>query len=131
MKWWLRHLGKLRHDACPSFPVRNAKVEELIDWNGGEVKTVPDIVWQLNDNFIILAIEGVLNMLNGTGCQQLSDLRRLAASSDASVMQNIPVDVRRLKGRLVQKWWKSHGLHEAHCRLDTADTETVCDSHLR
>jgi hypothetical protein len=40
----------------------------------------------LNDNFVVLAIEGILNMLNNEGCQELSCLRRLAASSDASVM---------------------------------------------
>jgi hypothetical protein len=32
---------------------------------------VPSTVWQLNDNFIILSVEGVLNMLNGEGCQEL------------------------------------------------------------
>jgi hypothetical protein len=32
-------------------------------------------VWQLNDNFVILAIEGVLNMLNDEGCQELGRLR--------------------------------------------------------
>jgi hypothetical protein len=31
-------------------------------------------VWQLNDNFVILAIEGVLNMLNDEGCQELGRL---------------------------------------------------------
>jgi hypothetical protein len=39
---------------------------------------VPDTVWWLNDNFAILAIEGVLNMLHGEGCQELS--RRPAMS---------------------------------------------------
>jgi hypothetical protein len=50
------------------FPDRGAKVEEIIDWVVGEVKVVPDTVWRLNDNFTILGIEGVLNMLNGEGC---------------------------------------------------------------
>jgi hypothetical protein len=43
---------------------------------------VPGMVWQLNDNFVVLAIEGVLNMLHSSGCQELSRLRDLAASSD-------------------------------------------------
>jgi hypothetical protein len=29
---------------------------------------VPDTVWWLNDNFTVLGIEGILNMLNGEGC---------------------------------------------------------------
>jgi hypothetical protein len=51
-----------------SFPDKGAKVEEMIHWVVGEVKVVPNTVWQLNDNFTILGIEAVLNMLNGEGC---------------------------------------------------------------
>jgi hypothetical protein len=81
---------------CPE--CESQRVDRLV---GGEVRTMPDFMWQLNNNFIVLAIEGVLNMLNGTGCQELSHLRGLVASSDASIVQNIPTDVRRLVGSLV------------------------------
>jgi hypothetical protein len=57
---------------CLSFPGKGVKVEEMIDWVVREVKAVPDTVWWLNDNFIVLGIEGVLNMLNGKGCQELN-----------------------------------------------------------
>jgi hypothetical protein len=50
-------------------------------------------MWQLNDNFVVLAIKGVLKMLNGIGCQELSHLHGLAASSDASVVKKVPTDV--------------------------------------
>jgi hypothetical protein len=86
---------------CLPFLARNAKVEELIDWVVGEVKTMLATVWQLNDNFIILAVEGILNMLNDAGCRELSHLHKLATSSDASIIQVVPDDVRRLAGRLV------------------------------
>jgi hypothetical protein len=89
------------------------RFEELIDWVAREVKTVSDTVWQLNDNFVVLVIEGVLSMLNGAGCEEVSNLCRLAASNNASVSQNIPNDVRRLVGQLVRRWWKNHGLLEA------------------
>jgi hypothetical protein len=39
-------------------------VEEIIDWVVREVKAVPDTVWQQNDNFTFLCIEGVISMLN-------------------------------------------------------------------
>jgi hypothetical protein len=68
------------------FSAQNAKVEELIDLVAGEVKTIPATVWQLIDNFIGLANEGVLNMLNDTSCKVLSQLHGLAASSDTSVI---------------------------------------------
>jgi hypothetical protein len=64
-------------------------MEEFIDWVTGEVNTVSDTVWQLNNNFIVLAIEGILNMLNNEGCQELSRLCGLAASSYTSVMLDI------------------------------------------
>jgi hypothetical protein len=44
-------------------------------------------IWQLNDNFVVLAIEGVLNMLYNEGCQEL------AASNDTAVLQDIPENV--------------------------------------
>jgi hypothetical protein len=71
---------------CLPFPARGVKVEEMIDWVPGEVKTVPDTVWHLNDNFIILAIEGILDIINGKGCKELSRLRGLATSSDPSIL---------------------------------------------
>jgi DNA repair exonuclease SbcCD ATPase subunit len=54
---------------CLPVPASGMKVEEMINWVAGEVQTVPDNMWQLNDNFVILAIEGVLNMLRNEGCQ--------------------------------------------------------------
>jgi hypothetical protein len=31
------------------------------------VKVVSGVIWQLSDNFVVLAIEGVLNMLHSFG----------------------------------------------------------------
>jgi phage host-nuclease inhibitor protein Gam len=88
------------------FLTRNASVEELINWVAEEVKAVPRTVLQLNDNFIMLAIEGVLNMLHGTNCQELPKLRELAASSNVSIIEDVAVEVRKLAGCLVRRWWK-------------------------
>jgi hypothetical protein len=80
------------------FKAKSAKVEQFIDWVSMEVKIVSDTVWQLNDNFIILAIEGILNMLNNEGCQELGYLHELAASSNASIVQDVPDNVQKLAG---------------------------------
>jgi hypothetical protein len=42
---------------------------------------VPDTVWRLNDNFVILGMEGVLNMLNDEGCRELTWLLPMMPSS--------------------------------------------------
>jgi hypothetical protein len=62
---------------CLPFPDKSVKVEEMIDWVVGEVKAVPNTVWRHNDNFTVLGTEGILNMLNGEGCEELNRLRDL------------------------------------------------------
>jgi hypothetical protein len=57
---------------------------------------VTDNVWRLNDNFVILGIEGVLNMLNCEGCQELDRLRNLATSHVASAFEDVPNDMHKL-----------------------------------
>jgi hypothetical protein len=70
---------------CLPFPSRGVKVEEMIEWVAEEVKTASDTVWQLNDNFTILGVEGVLYMLNNDGCKELGHLHELATSNDAVI----------------------------------------------
>jgi hypothetical protein len=79
---------------CMPFPRKDMVVQEMIDWIAEGVKEVSNIVWRLNDNFTILGIEGVLNMLYGEGCQELGRLRDLAVSRDATFLK----DVRKLAG---------------------------------
>jgi hypothetical protein len=98
-------------------------VEEMLNWLAKEVKDVPDTVWRLNDNFVVLGIEGVLNMLNGEGCQELTWLRDLAISCDTAMLE----DVTGLAWQIVRKWWKPHGLPKALRRLEAARATTVCD----
>jgi phage host-nuclease inhibitor protein Gam len=78
---------------CFPFPTKNAPIESYINWFAEEVKAVPGTVWQLNNNFVILAIECVLNMLCRASCQELPKLRELVASNNASVIKDIPVEV--------------------------------------
>jgi hypothetical protein len=115
---------------CLPFPCKGAKVKEMIDWVAKEVKAVPDIVWRLNDDFIIIGIEGVLNMLNSEGCQELAWLRDLAGFHDATVLEDVPEGVHMLAGRIVQKWWKPHGLHEALRWLEAAHVSRISDSGI-
>jgi hypothetical protein len=76
-------------------------VEEMIDRVIGEVKAAPNTVWQLNGSFAVLGIEGVLNMLNGEGCQEFGQLRDLTGSRDALVLEDVPEDVHKLAGQIV------------------------------
>jgi hypothetical protein len=115
---------------CLPLPDKGAKVEEMIDWVVGEVKAVLDTVWQLKDNFAVLGIEGVLNMMNGKGCQELGRLHDLATSRDAAMLEGVPEDVHKLAGRIMRRWWKPHGLPEALRWLEATHAVTVshCDN---
>jgi hypothetical protein len=76
----------------------------MIDWVVGEVKAVLDTVWQLNDNFTVLGIEGILSMLNHEGYQELGRLHDQAGSKDASVLEKVAEDVHKLARRIMQRW---------------------------
>jgi hypothetical protein len=99
----------------------------MLNWVDKEVKALPDTIWWLNDSFTILGIEGVLNMINGEGYQELTRLRDLATSRDAAILEDVPDDVHRLAGQIVRKCWKPHGLPEALCRLEASHAVTVSD----
>jgi hypothetical protein len=110
---------------CLPFPDKGAKVEEMIDLVALEVKAMPDTIWRLNDNFTILGIEGVLNILNGEGCQDLT------MSRGASALENVPDDLHKLAGWIMRRWWKPYGLPEAVRRLEAAHATMVNDSDNR
>jgi hypothetical protein len=63
---------------------------------------VSGVVWQLNDNFVVLAIEGLLNMLHSSGYQELSTPLDLAASSDASVIKYVHGQLQKIVRCLVR-----------------------------
>jgi hypothetical protein len=108
---------------------RGVRVDKMFDWVVGEVKAVPDTVWWLNENFVVLGIKCVLSMLNGKGCQEMGRLRDLDGSHDATVVENVPKGVHKLAEQIVQRWWKPHGLPEALHRLEAAHAMTVSDSN--
>jgi hypothetical protein len=112
---------------CLPFPDKGVKIGEMINWVAGEVKAVSNTVWRLNDNFVVLGIKGVLKMLHGEACQELSRLHDLAASRDAAILEDVPEDVRKLAGWIVQRWWKPHGLPKAFHWLEAAHAVTVSD----
>jgi hypothetical protein len=113
---------------CLPFPGKGEKVEEMIDWVTGEVKAVLDTIWWLNDNFVIVGIEGVLNMLNGRGCQELDRLRDLATSHGTSALEDAPDGLHKLAWQIVQRWWKPYDLPEDLQRLEVAHATTVNNS---
>jgi hypothetical protein len=106
-------------------PDKVVKVDEMIDSIVEEVKAMLDTVWWLNNNFVVLGIEGILNMLHDEGYQELNRLRDLATSCDAAVLKDVPEDMHRLAWQIMWRRWEPHGLPEALHRLEAAHTATV------
>jgi hypothetical protein len=51
-----------------------------------------------------MGIEGVSNILNGKGCQELGQLRNLAAFCGSSALEDVPDDVHKLAWQIVRRW---------------------------
>jgi hypothetical protein len=64
-------------------------------------------------------------MLNDEGCQELNRLRDLTASRDAAILEDVPEDMHKLVGLIMQRCWKPHGLPEALRQLEAARVMTV------
>jgi hypothetical protein len=81
------------------------------------VKSLSATFARANKNFACFPIVGILSMLQESGCEHLARLQPLAGSSDASLLDDNPIEVQKIIGWLVQKWWSEHGLPEASRRL--------------
>jgi hypothetical protein len=55
----------------------------------------------------------------------LGQLRDLATSCDAVVLEDVPEDVHKLAGQIVRRWWKPHGLPQAPRRLEAAHAKSL------
>jgi hypothetical protein len=71
---------------------------------------MPTAFAECNENIICYALIGIFQMLAGGGCEHVLELRKLAHSYDALVLQNFPLETGRTVKRLVKNWWNVDGL---------------------
>jgi hypothetical protein len=69
---------------CPLYPAKGAPNDEFFNWFKEEVSSLPEVFTHLNKNVVALALEGMLKMLHGSGCNHLPTLQSLATSSEWS-----------------------------------------------
>jgi hypothetical protein len=65
---------------------------------------------ECNENITCYALIGIFQKLAGEGHEHVLELRKLANSYDASILQNLPVETSHIAKRLVKNWWNVHGL---------------------
>jgi hypothetical protein len=75
------------------FPNTGETIEGILDWFNGEMQALPDTFAEANQNITCYAAAGILKMLARVGCEHLPELQKLAVSSNASLLHEIPTDI--------------------------------------
>jgi hypothetical protein len=71
---------------------------------------MPTAFAECNENITYYTLIGVFQTLVGEGCEHLPELKKLALSYDASVLQDFPMETVRIANKLVKNWCTKHGL---------------------
>jgi hypothetical protein len=98
---------------CLPYPRKGSTISDIVRWFDEEIKAMPATFAKANRNFAYYAIIGVLWMLYDSGCEHVPELQSLMSSCDASLLDNLPLELSKLTGHLVSRWWVEHGLPEA------------------
>jgi hypothetical protein len=112
---------------CAGFPA-DASMSNFLGWFRVEIATMPTTFVECNENITCYAIIGVLQMLAREGCEHVSELKKLALSCDASLIQEFPTDVARTVRKLVKHWWTNHGL--SYCMQKIEEENRVSSAIL-
>jgi hypothetical protein len=75
-----------------------------------EIKSMPTVFADCNENITCYTLIGIFHMLAGGGCEHVPELRKHAHSYDALVLQNFPLETGQTTKRLLKNWWNVHGL---------------------
>jgi hypothetical protein len=71
---------------------------------------MPTAFAECNENITYYTLISVFQTLVGEGCEHLPELKKLALSRDASVLQDFPMETVRIAKKLVKNWCTKHGL---------------------
>jgi hypothetical protein len=88
----------------------NASILDLLEWFQADVEAMPTAFTECNENITCYVLIGIFKMLVGEVCEHLLELKKLALSCDASLLQDVPNDLGRIAKKLVKNWWTKHGL---------------------
>jgi hypothetical protein len=91
------------------FPTGDS-LSDFLEWFCAEVAAFPTTFMECNENITCYSFIVVFQMLVGEGSEHLPELKNLALSCDALVLQDFPVEADRIAKRLVKNWWTKHCL---------------------
>jgi MoaA/NifB/PqqE/SkfB family radical SAM enzyme len=68
----------------------------MLDWFKTEVRALPVTFAKANQNITNYTVAGIFKMLAVVNYEHLPELRKLATSSDASLLHEIPSDIGKI-----------------------------------
>jgi hypothetical protein len=71
---------------------------------------MPTSFAECNENITYYTLIGIFQMLAGEGCEHVPELKKLAHSFDASILQKISMEAGSIAKRLMKNWWNALGL---------------------
>jgi hypothetical protein len=105
-----KKLAKLRRDieaSVASLGCRSAEflidasLSDFFEWFRTEVTAMPTAFMKCNENITCYALIGIFQMLAGEGCEHLMELKKLAHSCDASILQNFLMETSHIAKKLL------------------------------
>jgi hypothetical protein len=94
------------------YPGKGSTISEIIGWFNEEIKAPLATIAKANKNFVCYDIVGVLWTLYDSSCEHLERLQSIMALCDASILEDLSLELSKLTCRIVQKWWAEHDLHD-------------------
>jgi hypothetical protein len=85
---------------------------------------LPQIFASANEDFVSVAVEGVLEMVRGESSVDLDALQRVAVSCGTTILVS-PHDVKRVVRTIVRGWWRHFG-YKAALSAAEAKLHQVC-----
>jgi hypothetical protein len=76
------------------FPT-GASLFDFLEWFWAEVAAMPTDFAECSENITCYALIGIFQMLAGEGCEHLLELKKMALSCDASVLQDFLAELVR------------------------------------
>jgi hypothetical protein len=98
-------------ERCLPHPGKGSAIGEIVELFDKEIQALSGVITKANKNFLCYCLSRVLRMLyENVDCDHLDGLEAIMNSYDASLLNDIPDEIAKLSGRIVRKWWSSHGL---------------------